>query len=132
MRHLEIGKRIKQRRLEMDISASELATRLSMSRATIHRYENGDIAKIKLPVIDSIARELNVNPAWLLGKSDVKERDDYSRQRHDLRTIVGDFIEYMDNDGITCCDVVMSADDRQYVAFMLDAMLGVMVSRYDK
>lgn len=73
MRYTEIGARIKARRMELDISAAVLAERLSLSKATIHRYENGDIQKIKLPVVESIARELRVNPLWLIGKSDAKE-----------------------------------------------------------
>lgn len=71
----EIGARMKARRMELDISAAVLAERISLSKATIHRYENGDIRNIKLPVVESIARELRVNPLWLIGKSDVMEDD---------------------------------------------------------
>ena len=76
MEYREIGERIKARRIELDISAATLAERLSLSKATIHRYENGDIRNIKLPVAESIARELRVNPLWLIGKSDKKEDGD--------------------------------------------------------
>lgn len=76
MEYKEIGGRIKARRVELDISAATLAERLAMSKATIHRYENGDIRNIKLPVVESIARELRVNALWLIGKSDQKEDGD--------------------------------------------------------
>ena len=70
MEYMEIGARMKKRRMELNVSAAALAERLSLSKATIHRYENGDIKNIKLPVVESIARELRVNPMWLIGKSD--------------------------------------------------------------
>lgn len=75
MDYKDIGERIKQQRQSLNISASELADRLYMSKATIHRYENGDIQNIKMPVIISLSRELKVNPAWLLGKTENKLRD---------------------------------------------------------
>ena len=73
MTYEDIGTRIKERRKELNISAITLADRLGLSKATIHRYENGDIRNIKLPVIDAMAQVLKVNPLWLLGKSEVKD-----------------------------------------------------------
>lgn len=70
MEYTEIGERIKRRRVEMNVSAADLAARLSLSKATVHRYENGDIKHIKMPVIESIAKALMVDAAWLLGKTD--------------------------------------------------------------
>lgn len=70
MRYADIGERMKRRRMELNVSAAALAERLSLSKATIHRYESGDIKNIKLPVVETIAKELRVTPMWLLGKSD--------------------------------------------------------------
>lgn len=97
MKGKEIGEKMKKRRKELDVSAADLAARLSMSKATIHRYENGDIKNIKLPVIESIARELNVNPLWLIGKSERKElisngEPDFVKMLDDLIEFVGESI----------------------------------------
>lgn len=73
MKYEDVGIKIKERRKELDVSAADLAERLGLSKATIHRYENGDIKNIKLPVIDAVAQVLKVNPLWLLGKSDIKD-----------------------------------------------------------
>lgn len=73
MNYEDIGTRIKERRKELDVSAADLADRLGLSKATIHRYENGDIKNIKLPVVDAMAQVLKVNPLWLLGKSEIKD-----------------------------------------------------------
>lgn len=67
-----IGKRIKSRREELNISAQEIAEQTGLTKATIHRYESGEIKKIKLPVVEAIASILKVSPAWLLGKSEDK------------------------------------------------------------
>lgn len=92
MEYREIGRRIKERRMELDVSAAALAERLSMSKATIHRYENGDIRNIKLPVVESIARELKANPLWLIGKSEQKEAG--SMDDEDLLVMIDELIEY--------------------------------------
>ena len=133
MRHAEIGKRIKQRRMEMDMSAAELASRLSMSRATIHRYENGDIAKIKLPVIDSIARELNVNPGWLLGKSEDKDCNSGRATPASIENVICEVIGYVKSDSdIRCCGKPVTRSDRLNMASMFEAIANLMVDKYSR
>lgn len=70
MTNKEIGKRIHDRRQELDLTLQEIASEIGLAKSTILRYENGDIVSIKLPVIEAIARVLDVDPAYLLGKSD--------------------------------------------------------------
>ena len=65
----EIGKRIEARRKEKGLTLKELAEIVGVAGSTILRYENGEIKKIKLPVIESIAKALGVDPAWLVLKS---------------------------------------------------------------
>lgn len=73
MSYEDTGKRIKTRRKELKISAAQLAENLGLSKATIHRYENGDIKNIKMPVLEAMAEILKVNPLWLIGKSTIKD-----------------------------------------------------------
>lgn len=68
MTNLEIGKRIESRRKDLDLTLDDIALRVGVAKSTIQRYEKGTIAKIKLPVIEAIARVLDVDPAWLCGK----------------------------------------------------------------
>ena len=70
MTNIEIGQRIKQRRLDMDLTQGDIANEIGVAISTIQRYETGAIDKIKLPVIEAIARVLRVSPDWLVGKSD--------------------------------------------------------------
>ena len=102
MDNQKIGERIKNRRSDLDISAADLAARLSMSKATIHRYENGDIHNIKLPVVESLARELKVNPLWLLGKSERKEL--FSDDGRSLASMLDELIEFVSE---SACPTIM-------------------------
>ena len=69
-RNIEIGKRIKKRREELGMTQEDLGNALWLNKSTIQRYETGKISSIKLPVIHAIANKLNVNPDWLILKTD--------------------------------------------------------------
>lgn len=64
-----LGKRIKTVREEREITLDVLAYEISLNKSTLSRYERGEIATPKIPVINAIANALHVNPAWLIGKS---------------------------------------------------------------
>ena len=49
---MRIGERIKQRRLELGYTADALAKMLNKNRATIYRYENGDIENMPIDVLE--------------------------------------------------------------------------------
>ena len=63
----EIGKRIKSAREKADMSLNDVALRLGVNKSTILRYENGEISKVKAPIIDGLANALNVSPHYLMG-----------------------------------------------------------------
>ncbi len=65
-----IGARIEARRKELDLTLDYVAQEIGVAKSTIMRYEKGTIKKIKLPVIEAIARVLRVNPAWICFKSE--------------------------------------------------------------
>lgn len=64
---MNIGKRIKDRRKEMKMSADDLGKRIGKNRATIYRYEKDEIENMPYDVIEPIARILRVSPAYLMG-----------------------------------------------------------------
>lgn len=67
-----IGTRIKQRRVEQGITLQQIADAVGIAKSTVQRYETDRIEMPKLPVVAAIAKELCVNPAWLLGETDEK------------------------------------------------------------
>ena len=66
----KIGVRMEQRRKQLGYTLADIAEQVSVAFSTIQRYEKGKIENIKLPVLESIARVLQVDVAWLLGKTD--------------------------------------------------------------
>lgn len=64
---MNIGERIRQRRLELGLSVDEVAKRLGKNRATIYRYENNYIENLPASVLEPLAEILGTTPAFLMG-----------------------------------------------------------------
>lgn len=71
--NIEIGNRIKSARCIRDVTLDEIALKVGVAKSTIQRYEAGKIENPKIPVLHAIANALNVNPAWLIGKTNIME-----------------------------------------------------------
>lgn len=67
------GKRIHDRRVELGMSADELAARLGKNRATIYRYESDEIENFPVSVIGPLSDVLGVTPSYLMGWTDMKK-----------------------------------------------------------
>ena len=63
---MEIGKLIKQRRVERGLSLMDVAKHCDVSKATIARWENGEIKHMKRDKIERLAIILNVSPITLI------------------------------------------------------------------
>ena len=64
---MSVGKRIKERRNELYMSVDELATKLNKNRATIYRYEKGDIENLPIDILEPLAKALDTTPQYLMG-----------------------------------------------------------------
>lgn len=67
---MNIGERLKKRRLEMNMSLEQLARKLGVNRSTIYRYETGEIEKMPIRSIKPIASALNCSVSYLMGWDD--------------------------------------------------------------
>ena len=70
-----IGKRIKERRKSLGLSAEDLAAMVGMSPATIYRYEKGDIKKVDTTKLTPIAQALETTEADLMGWTETAKVD---------------------------------------------------------
>ena len=68
-----ISKRIKNRRQELGMSVEELDDMLNKNKATIYRYENGDIGKVPYDILEPLSEALDVSIGYLLGSEDTIE-----------------------------------------------------------
>lgn len=100
------SKRMKQTREKQGMTLAELGRKIGKTEATVQRYESGNIKNLKNDTIESIARALNANPAFLMGwvDGDNKKEDvtvslyqDIIENLDDLKEnnapLVNDFIE---------------------------------------
>lgn len=70
------------------MSVDELAARLGKNRATVYRYEKGDIENMPVNVLEPLAEVLQTTPAYLMGWTP----DDYDWERdldHRLDSVYG-------------------------------------------
>lgn len=64
---MEIGERVKQRRLQEGLSVDDLAKALGKNRATIYRYESSEIENLPVSILLPLANALNTTPTYLMG-----------------------------------------------------------------
>lgn len=64
------GDRIRQLRKMRNLKPDQLGKMIGRDRASIYRYENGDIEKVPGEIIGPLAKALKTTPAYLLGISD--------------------------------------------------------------
>lgn len=62
-----MSQRIKQKRLEMNLTQEELAEKLGLQKSAIAKYENGRVTNIKREIIKQMAALFDCSPAWLMG-----------------------------------------------------------------
>ena len=83
---MTIGERIKQRRLELGLSAEELGKRLGKDRATIYRYESGKIRNLPAATLEPLAAALMTTPADLMGYTTDQKDGQYVGYYTDVET----------------------------------------------
>lgn len=85
---MKVGDRIRAKRQDLGMSVDELAARLGKNRATMYRYEKGDIENMPVNVLEPLAEVLQTTPAYLMGWED----DPYDWERdpdHRLDSVYG-------------------------------------------
>lgn len=65
--YMTVEKRIKNRRKDLNMSVEELAIKLNKNRATIYRYEKGDISNLPIDILEPLAKALDTTPQYLMG-----------------------------------------------------------------
>lgn len=81
---MALGKRIRNRRLELGMTQAELAKKTGVSEATINRYESGDIKNPRQPILLKLIQALKVEPNYLMGWSDAPPTPTVDPQRRYL------------------------------------------------
>lgn len=62
---------VKSRREKLGLTMEDVAKAVGVSKATIHRYESGDIKNIRRDKINALAKVLRITPGELMGWDDL-------------------------------------------------------------
>ena len=77
----ELGARIKERRLELNLSMQDVADRLGVNKSTIQRYEANGVTPGRNYLLISLSEALETNTGWLVGETDERKGDNITKIR---------------------------------------------------
>lgn len=78
---MEMNEKIKARREELNLTLQEVGEYLGVSKATVQRYESGEIKNLKQETITKLCEILKVSPAYLMGW------EEQNKQQKEIDTI---------------------------------------------
>lgn len=107
---MSLGKRIKERRLELNLSVEDIAEKLHKNRATIYRYENGDIEHLPHTVLEPLATVLKTTPDFLMGWDNILKTADAIDSLKVLLKDVYDDVVIKDYEDTGSYDVILVKD----------------------
>ncbi len=67
---MDIPSRLKQKRKENKLTANYVAKKIGIAKSTLYRYENGDIDKMPIQILEKIAKIYRTSPMNLIGYED--------------------------------------------------------------
>lgn len=121
---LVFAKRLKDTRESLNVSAKELADGIGVNKGTIFRYEKGEFKSIKQSKLEAISSYLNVNPDYLLGKSDERYNFDNinkisEKEKKEIDDILNMTTELLKQEGLTFDG---TPADEESIQSIIDAM----------
>lgn len=72
---MTIGDRIKNRRIQLGLTAEELGIEIGKNKATVYRYENGDIENLPTSILEPLSLALSTTPDYLMGWTDNPDKN---------------------------------------------------------
>ena len=72
---MELGEKIKFHRERLHMTLEELGNKVGVGKSTVRKWENGMIANMRRDKIAKIASALNVSPGYLMGWTDIPDRN---------------------------------------------------------
>ncbi|WP_443660550.1 helix-turn-helix domain-containing protein [Clostridium algidicarnis] len=70
---MDMNEKIKAKREELGLTLQEIGEYLGVSKATVQRYESGEIKNLKLGSIEKLAEILKISPSYLMGWEESKD-----------------------------------------------------------
>lgn len=97
------GDRIRQLRLEHQMTQEELGARVGVQKAAIYKYENGLVVNLKRSTIEKLAAALDTTPTYLMGMEEEPDllsmlRKSEERDQARISELIRDF-QQLNEDG---------------------------------
>jgi transcriptional regulator with XRE-family HTH domain len=89
---MDLGKIIKQLRIENGYTQEELGKLIGVKKAAIHKYESGIVQNMKRATIGKLANIFNVSPSYLLGYTEDKNKE-LSNEENELFNLINQLSE---------------------------------------
>ena len=84
-----MGNRIKQLRLQANLTQEELGKIIGVNKAAIQKYESGQTMNMKRSKIATLSKYFKVDPTWLMGF----DEDDFTPQKQENHETYCDLID---------------------------------------
>ena len=84
---MEFKDLVYRRRKELELTMEEVAQKVGVSKATVQRWESGEIANIRRDKITLLAEALKTTPAYLMGWVD-NDTSDIELSAHEKKIIL--------------------------------------------
>jgi transcriptional regulator with XRE-family HTH domain len=114
----QVGGRVKERRLELNLTMPELGKRIGVNKSTIQRYEADGVDPKRTMIINGLAEALLTTPEWLTGLSEEKEYDTKTLCQRDIESHIAKYLDSV--------SVVQGEPHQQ----LLTTFLGKMIDLY--
>ena len=82
------GERIRQLRIDHQMTQEELGAKVGVQKAAIYKYENGLVVNLKRSVIEKLALALDTTQTYLMGMEDNDVSDSLSSERTAILTML--------------------------------------------
>ncbi len=104
---MSLGENIKKRRKELDLSVDDLAKAINKNRATVYRYENGDIESLPIDILVPLSQALRVSPADLMYGFDSDSTFNREKAIQAIPDTTLDRLSKLSYPDLLCCDALI-------------------------
>lgn len=77
-----MGNRIKQLRLQANLTQEELGKIIGVNKAAIQKYESGQVMNMKRSKIATLSKYFKVDPTWLMGFDEEQDNQPETKQEN--------------------------------------------------
>lgn len=109
------GERIKNLRVEKKLTLRDLSQITGISKATLSRYENGDILNAPFDKIQSLAKALNTTPQYILGDINGIETSVLDNYYYINQNLIDNDVDYMPFSSYENSDIYNEIKNSKYL-----------------